>query len=74
MLMLIFYDIEVIGFDDNIYSRYVTPSLSTIAQNKVEIGSLAGKYLLDMIENKTKLDSVTRVGVKLIHRESTKKY
>jgi hypothetical protein len=27
-----------------------------------------------MIENKTKLDSVTRVGVKLIHRESTKKY
>ncbi|HHT39781.1 MAG: LacI family DNA-binding transcriptional regulator [Acholeplasmataceae bacterium] len=67
-------EIEVIGFDDNIYSRYVTPSLSTIAQNKVEIGSLAGKYLLDMIENKTKLDSVTRVGVKLIHRESTKKY
>ena len=43
---------EVIGFGDNIYSYY--PSLSTIAQNKVGSGSLAGKYLLDMIENKTK--------------------
>ncbi len=65
-------EIEVIGFDDNVYSRYVTPSLSTIAQNKVEIGSLAAKYLLDMIENKAKINNITKVGVELIHRESTK--
>lgn len=44
-------DISVIGFADGIWSRRMTPSLSTISQHGPEIGAAAAKLLIDQIES-----------------------
>lgn len=41
-----------IGFADGIWSRRLTPSLSTISQHGPEIGALAAKRLIERLENK----------------------
>jgi LacI family transcriptional regulator len=43
-------DIGVIGFSDNIISRYLSPSLTTVRQPAVEIGETAVNLLLDEIQ------------------------
>ena len=43
-------DIGVIGFSDNIISRYLSPSLTTVRQPAVEIGETAVHLLLDEIQ------------------------
>lgn len=67
-------EMELIGFDDNFYARYVTPSLSTIRQDTTEIGNRAAKVLLEMIESNQKTTITTKIPVSIIHRETTKNY
>ena len=66
-------DIEVIGFDDIEISRYITPALTTIAQNKHKIGVEAGKLLISFIteEKEKQKNLVLRIPVSLIVRDST---
>ena len=44
-------DVSVIGFADGIWSRRLTPSLSTISQHGPEIGLAAVNLLIDQIES-----------------------
>ncbi len=67
--------LSVIGFADGVWSRRLTPSLSTVSQHGPEIGEAAAMLLIDKLENneeeytyKTKI-----IKTELRHRDSTKK-
>lgn len=45
-------EISVIGFDDIILASYVNPPLTTIAQDKYQIGYESAKLLIEMLEGK----------------------
>jgi len=65
-------DISIIGFDNTLLSRYVTPRLTTIDLSTKEIGKLAAEKLLEIInrENKGKGYVKEVCKTKLIVRES----
>jgi len=65
-------DIQIIGFDDMPFAKHFTPTLTTIAQDRLNLGEMAAKILISKIEQpEIKLESLTRIPVKLIVREST---
>ncbi|MBI9067517.1 MAG: LacI family DNA-binding transcriptional regulator [Salinivirgaceae bacterium] len=45
-------DISVVGFSNSNRSRYMEPSLTTLDQNPVKIGTLAAKLLFEQIDGK----------------------
>ena len=64
--------VSVIGFDDIKLSSFITPKLTTIAQDKKQIGFLAVKTLIDNINNdKFKTKHYKIEGI-LIERNSVK--
>lgn len=64
-------DVSVLGYDDIIVSKYITPKLSTIAQDWEKVGQTSVKQLIKLIE---KQDVTPRLlDVKLVMRESFKK-
>lgn len=67
-------DVSVIGFDNIELTRYTSPSITTISQQKDKIGIEAAKYLISIIgkEVSTEPKVIMRVPVELIVRESTK--
>ena len=67
--------LSIIGFADGVWSRRLTPSLSTVSQHAPEIGEAAAKLLIDRLESKDDdLKSQTIViKTELRERESTKK-
>lgn len=64
--------VSVVGYDDIILSSYCVPKLTTIHQNKFEMGWAAAKLLIEMLEGK-KVDHNVVLNNELILRESTKK-
>ncbi len=65
-------DVAVVGFDDIEESRFTTPSLTTIAPNKEQIGSLAVSFLLERINGtRTRQPEQVEVPFHLVVREST---
>jgi LacI family repressor for deo operon, udp, cdd, tsx, nupC, and nupG len=56
-------DLSIVGFDDLPCSRYLSPSLTTIAQPVREIGESCVRLLLDILQGKT----VDPVSVRLPH-------
>ncbi|QGQ48097.1 LacI family DNA-binding transcriptional regulator [Metabacillus sediminilitoris] len=62
--------ISIIGYDDILLSSYMTPSLTTIAQNFYEMGFEAGKMLIEILEDKAKSHRKL-LETRLIVREST---
>lgn len=69
--------ISVIGFADGIWSRRLTPSLSTISQHGPEIGAAAAKLLIDEIEANQKGEKIAPqkviIRTELRKRDSVKK-
>ena len=67
-------DVSVIGFDNIELTRYTSPSLTTVSQNKMMVGTEAAKHLIALINNEKNIAPgiVKRVPVELIIRESTK--
>lgn len=65
-------DVAVIGYDDIEEGRYATPSLTTIAPDKKQLGELAVSFLIGRI-NKTRTvpPETVEVPFRLIVREST---
>lgn len=68
-------DLSIIGFADGVWSKRLTPSLSTVSQHGPEIGETATRLLIDSLESKGKEHSykTTIVKTELRHRGSTRK-
>ncbi|GAC1405633.1 MAG: LacI family DNA-binding transcriptional regulator [Chloroflexota bacterium] len=65
-------DVAVIGFDDLEEGLYATPSLTTIAPSKEEIGQLAVSLLIDRIQGvRTGRPETVEASYRLVVREST---
>ncbi|TDL78814.1 LacI family DNA-binding transcriptional regulator [Peribacillus frigoritolerans] len=62
--------LSVIGYDNILLAAYSNPALTTIAQNKFELGYQAANSLIDMLEGKSGSNVIT-LKTDLIIREST---
>ncbi len=65
-------DISVMGFDNIGFSRIFTPSLSTIAQPRVEMGQRAMDMLIDRVENPDIAQKDVLMEHRLVLRQSTR--
>lgn len=61
---------QIIGFDNIDFSQYCEPSLSTVQQPSIQMGSKAVETLLKII-NGEKVSQVTRLQPKILYRQST---
>lgn len=66
-------DISVMGFDGIQVAKYMSPSLTTVAQPTQEIGTSCATILLDMIEGKAPSSLKTTLPYQLIVRQSTRR-
>ena len=65
-------DLAIVGFSNEPFSEYLSPSLTTIEQSGFDVGVKATELLLDIINNKTGNTQETIVlPVNLIERESS---
>jgi len=65
--------IGVMGFANEVFSPYVTPSLSTVDQHPNLIGSSCAKLFLDMIKQSNPYDNINRIVIEptIVDRQST---
>lgn len=68
-------ELSIIGFADGVWSRRMTPSMSTVSQHGPEVGEVAAKMLIEKLESKEEEynHKTTVVKTELRQRESTKK-
>ena len=65
-------DLAIVGFSNEPFSEYLSPSLTTIEQSGLDVGTKATELLIDIINNKTGNHQETIVlPIKLIERESS---
>lgn len=65
-------DISIIGFDDLPFSEISTPRLTTLKVPNTEMGQLAVRRIVDMIEKKDTINVRTEVCTKFVVRETVK--
>ena len=63
-------DIAVIGFDDVFFAEYSQPGLTTVRQNKFQMGYQGAKLLHHIIENPAYVPKKKKIDVELIIRDS----
>lgn len=67
-------EVSVVGFTNEPVSRYIEPSLTTVAQPAYEMGQIAAKLFIQEMESKEEVTPVTRIlKTELIIRNSTRK-
>lgn len=68
-------NLSIIGFADGVWSRRLTPSLSTVSQHGPEIGETAARLLIERLETKNQENPYKTITVKteLRYRDSTRK-
>lgn len=68
-------ELNIIGFADGVWSRRLTPSLSTVSQHAPEIGAKAAELLIHKLNSKDEFYQPQTVVIKteLRRRESTRK-
>lgn len=69
-------DLQIIGFADGVWSRRMTPSLSTVSQHGPEIGEAAANLLITRLESKNNENWEPKtivIKTELRYRDSTKK-
>jgi DNA-binding LacI/PurR family transcriptional regulator len=66
-------DISVVGFDDIQGAAYNTPSLTTVRQPLMRMGTIAAQTLLERIESKKNEPREIAIEPELVARESTGK-
>ncbi|MEV1121090.1 substrate-binding domain-containing protein [Actinosynnema sp. NPDC049800] len=64
-------DVSVVGFDDLDLCEYVTPGLTTVAQDVAGKAITAMRMLLDSVETGELPEEPVTMGVRLVEREST---
>jgi LacI family transcriptional regulator len=67
--------LNIIGFADGVWSKRLTPSLSTVSQHAPEIGAKAAELLINKLNTKDEFYQHQTVVIKteLRQRESTRK-
>jgi len=66
--------VSVVGFTNEPVSRFIEPSLTTVAQPAYEMGQIAAKLFIQEMESKEETRPVTRIlKTELIIRNSTRK-
>lgn len=65
-------DISVIGFDDITFSKLLTPALTTVRYPANEVGRLAGKLIIDKVQDMDSENVTLNLQPKLIIRNSVK--
>ena len=63
-------NIKITGFDDIYFSRFLSPSLTTVKQPAYEMGAAAAQMLIDFIVTGKPL-CMKKLDYQLIVREST---
>ena len=70
-------EISIIGFADGVWSKRLTPSLSTVSQHAPDIGKNAANLLIDRLEDKSEKEipeyKTIVIKTELRQRESTRK-
>lgn len=67
-------DISIISFDDQPYSDLLKTPMTTVTQQKEEIGRLAFKLLIEQIKtNKINKTQLVKIPTKLVERKSVRK-
>jgi DNA-binding LacI/PurR family transcriptional regulator len=64
-------DVAVVGFDDADFARFVTPSLSSVRQNRIGLGTAAVEALVRMLDEPDGPSPVSMLPVELMMRESS---
>jgi DNA-binding LacI/PurR family transcriptional regulator len=65
-------DISLVGYDDIASAAYFSPPLTTVRSPKAEMGALAGRTLLQLVQQKGELPAQTvTLPVELMIRAST---
>lgn len=64
-------DLKVFGFDDTTYSTLSSPTISTIEQPRLALGSTSAELLLQMIDKPSGVFDPVILPTKIILREST---
>ena len=65
-------DISVVGYDDISSAAYFSPPLTTIRSSRAEIGALAGRIILQLVQSKGEVPPQTiTFPVELVDRSST---
>lgn len=65
-------DISIIGFDDNMLSRYHRPAITTVHQDMEKKGVVAAETLIRLLSGEPVGQNVTRLPTRLIIRDSVK--
>lgn len=63
-------DLSIIGYDDILLASYVSPKLTTIAQNKFGLGYEAARLLIGLLQHETETHRLV-MKTELMEREST---
>ena len=63
-------DVSLIVYDDQPYSAYLNPPLTTVRQNTKRIGEMAIDYMVQMAHSKAKKLSSVHINVDIIERAS----
>jgi LacI family transcriptional regulator len=68
--------IGIMGFANEVFSPYVTPSLTTVDQHPNRIGKECATLFLDMIKQRNPYDKITKIVVEptIVDRQSTGTY
>lgn len=66
-------DVSIIGFDNNNFCNYVTPTLSSVSKDAFVMSEMGGMNLLNIINNKPVNNERIYIESSLVVRESVKK-
>ncbi|NLW02685.1 MAG: LacI family transcriptional regulator [Clostridiaceae bacterium] len=67
-------DISIIGFDDIEIATYMVPSITTVRQNRAEIGQTCAETLLKLLDGTNVSPEMIRIPTQLIIRNSCRRY
>lgn len=67
-------DISIIGFDDIEIAAYLVPGLTTVRQNRAEIGQVCAETLLKMLDGSNVRSGKISIPTRLIIRNSCRRY
>ncbi len=67
------YDVSVLGFDDDVYARFLNPPLTTIRQPREELGEMAARLIIERIEgNGSKVNRRIILPTSIVERDSVR--